>query len=129
MPLPKLKNYTTSIPAGRSVGEIQKKHGDLMSGYGKDVSATVLMLGLAEEVGEIARIGLKTEQGIRGFDKPLDENPELMMEIGDLVMFLCHLCNKLNISLEKCIYVAFGKVLQRHERQAEDGTNREASSS
>ena len=61
---------------------------------------------------------LKTSQGIRGFKKPLEENLNLVVEFGDVVIYLCHLCNKLGWRIEDCIWSAYDKIEARHSQPA-----------
>lgn len=68
------------------------------------------ILGLVEEVGELAHAHLKLEQGIR-----LEENLEDKRKdaVGDIVIFLAGYCNGVNISLSECVSKAWEEVSKR----------------
>lgn len=69
------------------------------------------LLGLAEEVGELAHAHLKGEQGIR-------HTPEeiiLLKEdaIGDILVFLANYCEANDLSLEECVEKTWNDVKKR----------------
>lgn len=71
------------------------------------------LLGLAEEVGELAHAHLKYEQGIReGLDH--DVVQKLKEDaVGDIVIFLASYCNSNSIDLGAVVQVTWDKVKQR----------------
>jgi NTP pyrophosphatase (non-canonical NTP hydrolase) len=70
------------------------------------------LLGLAEEVGELAHVHLKREQGIRhmGGDKGYDLACDAL---GDLFIYMLSYANSNHIDLEAAIVDTWGKVKQR----------------
>lgn len=68
------------------------------------------LLGVAEEVGELAHAQLKLEQGIR-----VDENHHEAIKdaVGDIIIFLADFCGRSNISLQQCIDTAWDEVKKR----------------
>lgn len=68
------------------------------------------LMGMVEELGELAHARLKTKQGIRG-DEDL---PQLETDaIGDIIIYLCGYCTRRNISLAACISMAWWEVKDR----------------
>lgn len=70
-----------------------------------------LALGVAEEVGEIARCVLKSDQEIRGSAEEWRE--KLGGEIGDAVVFLIQVATLNCLDFEECVEGAVTKVLAR----------------
>ena len=70
------------------------------------------LLGLAEEVGELAHAHLKNEQGIRGKDQYQYER-EASDAIGDIVIYLASYCNTNRFDLAACIENAWEEVSAR----------------
>lgn len=69
------------------------------------------LLGLTEEVGELAHSHLKMEQGIRG---NVDEHKMKAADaIGDIAVFLAHYCHLNGYSLHGCIEAAWNEVKDR----------------
>lgn len=68
------------------------------------------LLGVAEEVGELAHAQLKLEQGIR-----VGENHKEAIQdaVGDIVIFLADYCERSNISLAGCVENAWNEVKKR----------------
>lgn len=59
------------------------------------------IVGLAEEVGELARAVLKKERGIRGSDGEWHE--EIEKEIGDVAISLLMVCNSVGVNFEEML--------------------------
>lgn len=61
--------------------------------------ATMMLLGLAEEAGEVAGLGKRL---IRGYEKDLVRATpeEFESEIGDVLWYVAGLCNCLDLDLE-----------------------------
>ena len=69
------------------------------------------LLGLVEEVGELAHAHLKSQQAIRG---TLEEHRLAAADaIGDIVIYLLSYCNTNGFDLNKCIRDAWLEVKQR----------------
>lgn len=69
------------------------------------------LLGIIEEVGELAHAHLKTEQGIRGTVEQHKLNK--VDAVGDIFIYLADYCTLNNISLEIAIHDTWEKVKQR----------------
>lgn len=71
------------------------------------------LVGLQEEVGELAHSFLKKHQGIRN-----DENHDAKMEdaVGDIVIYLMGFCTLNDIDIDKCIDGAWRIVKERDWR-------------
>lgn len=68
--------------------------------------------GVVEEVGELARADLKTEQGIRGFTA-VKGRLKAMDAVGDIVIYLINYCNMKDYSFIDCINMAWAEVSKR----------------
>jgi len=69
------------------------------------------MLGVVEEVGELAHALLKMEQGIRGTEAELTD--QAMDAIGDTIVYMAHLCGRRGWNLEEIIKVTWARVSKR----------------
>lgn len=69
------------------------------------------LLGLVEEVGELAHAHLKQKQQIRGTWK--QHQDAKIDAVGDIVVYLSDYCNQNNINLEDAIRETWEKVKQR----------------
>ena len=69
------------------------------------------ILGVIEEVGELAHSHLKMEQGIRGTQEHHIEKAK--DAVGDIMIFLIDYCNEMGYDIEKCLEVAWDEVSQR----------------
>lgn len=70
-------------------------------------------LGVVEEMGELAHVILKSEQGIRD-GMATDETYELLVDgVGDLVIFLAGFCDTHGINLDYAVSTTWNKVKQR----------------
>lgn len=75
-----------------------------------------LLLGVAEEVGELCHAHLKGEQKIRdGRGESNDE--EKMDAVGDLVIFLADYCEKAGLDMDLAVTLAWNKVKKRDWRK------------
>lgn len=70
------------------------------------------LLGLAEEVGELAHAHLKHEQSIRGYDDA-QYMAEAVDAIGDIVIYLASYCNRNGIDLEQAVRQTWEEVSVR----------------
>lgn len=70
------------------------------------------LLGIMEEVGELAHAHLKHDQGIRGYD---DEKyrTEAADAIGDIVVYLASYCNRNGFDLQICVEDTWRRVQER----------------
>lgn len=80
-----------------------------------DAPAYRPLLGIVEELGELAHAHLKGEQGIR-------LTPEQVLEkkkdaVGDLFVYAADYCNRNGLTLPECIERAWGEVRDRDWRK------------
>lgn len=73
------------------------------------------LLGVIEEVGELAHAQLKGEQGIR--HKPEEILPMKVDAIGDILVFLINYCTSQGIDLIECLEAAWGEIKDRDWRK------------
>lgn len=71
------------------------------------------LLGLQEELGELAHSVLKAEQGIRGEENHRANERDA---VGDIFIFLADHCNRRDIDLASVIMETWDKVKQRKWR-------------
>jgi NTP pyrophosphatase (non-canonical NTP hydrolase) len=69
------------------------------------------LLGLVEEVGELAHAHLKASQGIRGTS--LKHRDDAIDAIGDIIIYLASYCNTNGYDLEQCLISAWDEVKNR----------------
>jgi NTP pyrophosphatase (non-canonical NTP hydrolase) len=77
-----------------------------------DQSPHQALLGLAEEVGELAHAHLKMEQGIRGLTNEEYIN-QATDAVGDIVIYLASYCNSNGLDLAECVQSAWEEVRDR----------------
>lgn len=70
------------------------------------------LLGLIEEVGELAHAHLKFGQGIRGINE-LEYKHQATDAIGDIMIYLASYCNTNGIDMAKCLETAWKEVNKR----------------
>ena len=80
------------------------------SNFGKHPSYQPL-LGVVEEVGELAHAHLKNEQGIRG--TPDEHRAAKIDAIGDIIIYLVDYCNQEDISIQKAVEDTWAQVKAR----------------
>lgn len=79
------------------------------------------LLGIVEEVGELAHSHLKKNQGIRGTDR--DHVVAIRDAIGDIVIYLASYCNTNGYVFDECVEDAWQEVLVRDwQANKVDGT-------
>lgn len=71
------------------------------------------LLGLQEEVGELAHAHLKHHQGIRGMDDEAAAIAAKEDAVGDIVIYLASYCNANDLDLDKCVRRAWDEVSKR----------------
>ena len=80
------------------------------------------LLGIVEEVGELAHAHLKASQGIRGTSRELQA--EARDAIGDIVIYLASYCNTNGYDLETCVARTWSMVKKRNwQKYPQDGRN------
>lgn len=71
------------------------------------------LLGMTEELGELAHAHLKHEQKIRGMINPTVANAAKADALGDLFIYAMSYCNQNDLDLETCIEEAWDEVRTR----------------
>src|SRR5260370_35804177 len=71
------------------------------------------LLGVIEEVGELAHAHLKNEQRIRGQEDILKTAADKIDAIGDIVIYLADYCNTNDLNLSACVDSTWSIVKQR----------------
>lgn len=69
------------------------------------------LLGLIEEVGELAHAHLKAQQAIRGTSE--EHRAAASDAIGDIIIYLASYCNTNDFSLSDCFDTAWSEVENR----------------
>ena len=69
------------------------------------------LLGMIEEIGELAHADLKIRQGIRGSTE--EHRAAAEDAIGDLLIFLADYCNLNGYDLQECLNKAWTMVIER----------------
>lgn len=82
--------------------------------FGKARDSSLLLLGAMEELGEVCRVVLKREQGIR-FTKA-EAKAAIRDEIGDVLVYLANFCQAEGISMEQAVNAKWAKVRERDWR-------------
>ncbi len=73
------------------------------------------LLGVLEELGELAHAHLKMEQGIRGsFAQHFDEKRDA---VGDMIIYLIHYCNLNGLVITDALAEAWSIVQERNWRE------------
>lgn len=75
-------------------------------------TASDVLLGIAEETGELCHAQLKQNQRIRSGAEGTS-NVEKMDAVGDLVIYLADYCERSGISLDACVRDAWATVSLR----------------
>lgn len=68
-------------------------------------------LGIVEEMGELAHAMLKQKQKIRGTHEEWEAKGK--DAVGDIIVFLAHLCNEKGWSLAECLDTAWSEASVR----------------
>ncbi len=74
--------------------------------------SALLLLGVMEELGEVARIELKRAQGIRFTDEEADEQTQA--EVGDVLVYLANYCAKRGFSMAQAVNRKWSEVRRRN---------------
>jgi NTP pyrophosphatase (non-canonical NTP hydrolase) len=97
-----------------SILEMQEQHKMWLAHNFPDQKPYQPLLGLAEEVGELAHAHLKAEQNIREAADCMIEPRELMVDaVGDIFIYLMSYCNSNGLDLELCIEDTWKRVIER----------------
>lgn len=94
------------------LAKIQRDQGAWeLRNFGEQPSWTALV-GMMEELGELAHAHLKMHQGIRGSQEQHAAARE--DAVGDIVVYMLSYCTKVGIDLEKAIERTWAEVSQRN---------------
>lgn len=97
------------------LSDFQGEHAEWLRHNFPDQKPHDALLGLAEEVGELAHAHLKYEQGIRGYDKD-QYRVEAADAIGDVMIYLASYCTTNGFDLRDCLDDAWWEVKRRDWR-------------
>lgn len=75
------------------------------------------LIGVVEEIGELAHSYLKRAQGIRNNE---DHNAGIRDAIGDIVVYLADFCNREGIDFEETVRDVWVKVAKRDWKKNKD---------
>lgn len=92
----------------------------------EDTGVEWMVLGAAEEVGEVSHIVLKSRQRIRKFQEGLDEKAleGLADGVADTVIYLMQLCSHAGINFGEALFATAEEVMKRDWTQKKiDGVN------
>lgn len=108
-----MKPLLSQIFRFRELIDFQKAHSKWVSYNFPEQLPHQPLLGLAEEVGELAHAHLKREQGIRGMDKTVAVDAKIKDSIGDIMIYLTSYCNANGYSLALCFIDAWNEIKDR----------------
>lgn len=103
------------------ISELQRAHKRWLHHNFPNQKPHQALLGLAEEVGELAHAHLKYEQGIRGYsgEKYREEAGDA---IGDIIIYLASYCNTNGFNMQYEVVKAWDQVLARDwQKDPENG--------
>ena len=76
-----------------------------------DRTPTSILLGIAEELGELCRAQKKGDEGIRG--TPAQHLANAKEEVGDLIISVAAYCDARDFDMQQCMEDAWFRVKQR----------------
>lgn len=91
--------------------DLQRAHAEWLKHNFPNQTPHQALLGVTEEVGELAHAHLKMEQGIRG--DAVTHRADAADAIGDIIIYLASYCNTNDYDLEECVNEAWRGVSQR----------------
>jgi NTP pyrophosphatase (non-canonical NTP hydrolase) len=96
-----------------AVDDIQAEHRRWLEKNFPDQLPHQPLLGLAEEVGELAHAHLKAEQRIRGMEDKAVAQQAKFDAVGDIFIYLLSYCNSNGIDLQEAIRRTWFRVSRR----------------
>lgn len=99
-----------------SLREFQRVHAIWLAHNFPNQTPHQALLGMVEEVGELAHAHLKAEQGIRGYDD-ITARTDIIDAIGDIFIYAASYCNTNNFDLAACLEEAWEEVKDRDWRK------------
>lgn len=104
------------------VGNMQLEHREWRDKNFPEAEPWEALLGLQEEVGELAHAHLKGKWGIRGMSGEALAAAK-MDAVGDIFIYLMSYADTNSLDLEHCIRVTWDRVLKRDWVADPEGTN------
>jgi NTP pyrophosphatase (non-canonical NTP hydrolase) len=95
------------------LADLQDEHREWLRHNFPDQRIHQPLLGIMEEVGELAHAHLKHEQGIRGLSDQDLAFVKKQDAVGDIVIYLASYCTANNIDLDKAVRLAWHEVSNR----------------
>lgn len=95
-------------PIVRTIQKLQEEHLRWVEHNFPDQRDHEPLLGIVEEVGELAHAHLKMQQGIRGVDVEKAEDA-----LGDIFIYMMSYANANGYNLQHCILQAWDEVKER----------------
>lgn len=112
-----LPNKDISLPARPvpplSLRDTQARLAEWQAGNRLAATPELLVLGVMEELGELAHCLLKRAQGIRGYDNPDKFRAESRDAIGDCLIYLTQVAHALGYDLQDVLDETAAQVLKR----------------
>jgi NTP pyrophosphatase (non-canonical NTP hydrolase) len=96
----------------KTLSWLQSEHADWLAHNFPEQKTHEPLLGLVEEVGELAHCHLKHDQGIRGYDDSTYRE-DAADAVGDIVIYLASYCNANGFDLELCVEDTWYRVQAR----------------
>jgi NTP pyrophosphatase (non-canonical NTP hydrolase) len=96
-----------------NLSDLQEEHKDWLEHNFPGQRQHEPLLGLMEEVGELAHAHLKHEQGIRGLADQDLAYTKKKDAVGDIVIYLASYCTANHIDLEQAVGLAWHEVKNR----------------
>ena len=97
--------------ADLSLGDVQKSQKPWVKHNFGNRPSWMPLIGVMEELGELAHAFLKKAQGIRGTAK--EHDLAIKDAVADIVIFLCDFCSSQGIDLEREVIETWAKVKTR----------------
>jgi len=94
------------------LSELQSEHGEWLKHNFPDQEKHDALLGVMEEIGELAHAHLKYQQGIRGYTMT-EYYADASDAIGDIVIYLASYCNANHLNLGFCLDQTWARVKKR----------------
>lgn len=91
---------------------LQNYHSVWLEDTFPDNTAEDQFYGMVEELGELSRARLKTNQHVEGYSAEECRRQETDA-IGDLIMYLCGYCSKRELVLSDCVKMALTEIITR----------------
>ena len=94
------------------LSDLQSQHSEWAAHNFPNQDPHDALLGIMEEVGELAHAHLKYQQGIRGYTQT-EYYAEASDAIGDIMIYLASYCNRNHLNLGFCLDQTWARVKKR----------------